>query len=103
MLEEESQYLKAEVQSAASSDWLPFCCLPGRAEEVEGGDAGKVCLQYRRLRQGVAPVYRCPLLSASGGSAFAAAPAAPPGSEQYSIGPLRVQPRQTSLLGWELG
>lgn len=84
---EESQRWKAVVQLAAWLGWLPFCCFPGRAEAGEGGDTGKVCLKYRRLHQGVAPVYRSPLLSASGGSAFAAAPSAPPGSGQYSVGP----------------
>ncbi len=81
---------------------MPFCCLLGIAEAKEGGDAEKVYLWYRRLHQGVAPVYRSPLLSASGGSAFAAAPAAPLGSGQYSVGPLTVRLRQMSLLGWEL-
>lgn len=49
----------------------------------EGGVVGKVFLSYRMLLQGVVPVDRSPLLSAFGGSAFAAAPAAPPGSGQY--------------------
>lgn len=84
---EEPQRWKAELQLAEKLDWLPFCCLPGRAEAGEGGDAGRVCLWYRRLHRGVAPAYRSPPLSASGGSAFAAAHAAPPGSGQCSVGP----------------
>lgn len=84
---EEPQRWKAEVQLAVSLDWQPFCCLPGRAEAEERGVVGKVYLWYRMLLQGVVPVDRSPLLSASGGSAFAAAPAAPPGSARYSVVP----------------
>lgn len=78
----EPQKWKAEVELTGWLGWLPFCCLPSRAEATEGGDAERVCRWYRRLHQGVAPVYISPLLSAFDGSAFAAAPAAPPGSGQ---------------------
>lgn len=84
---EEPQKWKAEVQLVGLSGWLPFCFLPGTAEAGEGGDAGRVCLLYKRLHRGVAPVYRSPLLSAFGVSAFAGAPAAPPESGQCSAGP----------------
>lgn len=91
---EEPQRWKAEVHSAGTLGWMLFCCFPGRAEAGEAGDAGRVCLCCRRLHRGVAPVYRSPLLSASGGSASAAAPGAPPGSGRCSAGSWRVQLRQ---------
>lgn len=65
---------------------MPFYCLPGRAEAQKGEDVGQVCLCYRMLHQGVGPVYRSPLLSASGEFVFAATPEAPPGSKLCSAG-----------------
>lgn len=41
---EEQQRWKSELQLAVLLGWLPFCCLLGRAEAGEGGDAGRVCL-----------------------------------------------------------
>lgn len=87
MLGEEPQRWKAEMLLSEELGWLPFCRLLGRAEAEEGEDAGMVYLLYRRLHRGVAPAYRSLLLSASGGSVFAAALAAPPGLGQYSVGP----------------
>lgn len=81
---EEPQRWKAELQLFGLLGLMPFCCLPDRAEGWQGGDVGMVCLCYRRLRQGVAPVYRSLQLSAFGGFAFAAAHEAPPGSGQCS-------------------
>lgn len=41
---EEPQRWKAEMHLAGLLGCQPFCCLPDRAEEGEGGDAGTVCL-----------------------------------------------------------
>lgn len=84
---EESQKWKAEVLLAGWLGWLLSCFLPGTAEAGEGRDAVRVCLLYKRLHQGLTPVYRFPPLSASGVSAFAVTPAAPPGSGQCLAGP----------------
>lgn len=84
MPREEPQRWEAEEQLSGQQDWGPFCSLPGRAETGEGRDAGRAHQCYRMLLQGVAPVCRSPLLSASGGSAVAAALEAPQGSEQCS-------------------
>lgn len=86
MPREESQMWKSQVHMAVNLDLHHFYCLPDTAEEVEEEGAGKGSLGYRMLHQGVAPVYRFPLLSASGGSASAGALAAPPESGQYSAG-----------------
>lgn len=99
---EERQRRTAEVWLAGYLGWLPFCRLPGRAEAGGGGVAGRMCLWYRRLHRGVAPVYRSPLLSAFDGSAFAEGPGAPPVSGRCSVGPERAQLRLMSLLGWVL-
>lgn len=86
MLGEESPRSKAEVHLAALLDLLLFWYLPGRAEAEEKEDVEQVYLWDRKLLQGAAPVYRSPLLSASDGSAFAAAPVALPGSGQCLTG-----------------
>lgn len=94
MPEEEQLRWKAEVHSAGILGWMLFCYSPGRAEAAEAGDAGMAHLCCRRLHRDATPVYRSPLLSASGGSAFAAAPGAPPGSGRCSAESWRVQRRQ---------
>lgn len=96
---EEPQRWRACVPLAGMLGCSTFCYLQGRAEAREEGDAGRVCLWCKKPHQGVEPACRFLLLSASGGSAFAAALAAPPGSVQCSAGPLRVLLRQMSLLG----
>lgn len=80
---EESRNRKAEGPFPVELDLPPSCSLSGTAEEGEEVGAEEGSLACRMPRRGVAPVYRFPLLSASGGSAFAGAHAAPPGSGKY--------------------